>query len=60
MPDHFALCSCYVKLAVHAFSFKFPHNDAGAERWRPSRLFAEWEASCPSEVADFQRPDQNC
>ena len=22
---------------------------------RPSRLFAEWEAACPSEVADFQR-----
>lgn len=22
---------------------------------RPSRLFTEWEAACPSEVADFQR-----
>eukprot|EP00913_Durusdinium_trenchii_P004768 g4428.t1 len=28
------------------------------QRWnRPSKLFTEWEAACPSEVADFQRAE---
>lgn len=46
-----------VKAALALESQIGPGNISDGTGVRPSRLFAEWEASCPSEVADFQRAE---
>lgn len=46
-----------VKAALSLESQIAPSSISDGTGVRPSRLFAEWEAACPSEVADFQRAE---
>eukprot|EP00438_Fugacium_kawagutii_P006120 Skav220128 [mRNA] locus=scaffold731:241351:265887:- [translate_table: standard] len=46
-----------IALAIVKLRKNRPGSISDGSGVRPSRLFTEWEAACPSEVADFQRAE---